>query len=326
MLYFADVDISLNGFSVYLVFIILIGIFLSLIFILLTPVLLFSAALRKQAERFRQQRDSTVIAQYEPPYGLSPAEIGLLYDMKCENKEIRATLFLLQQRKIITMDSMSAVSVINPDAYNKLEEYEKVAVRMFAKEASTLEPAKTFPITIASEKGTQTFNLPVPPAKSKYHFTTAVQQSLATKGYKTKNYTTTFVARVLIASALFGLWPMVSAALPLDSNGVTYAAWSIQSFGSAVLFTILIGIFAFPLYLLFGYLFMRLYVRIAGRAWLNTKQIRRLWPELEGYRLFLEQVDLDNIQFESVQGSPVTATLPYAMVFNLDTKWQHRLK
>jgi hypothetical protein len=249
-----------------------------------------------------------------------------MYDMKCDDKEIRATLFLLQQRKVITLDSMSKVSIINPEAYNRLEEYEKVAIRMFDKKAMALEPTRTVPITIASENNTQTFNVPMLAAKSKYHFTAAVQQSLAAKGYKTKSYTGTFIARVLIASALFGLWPMVSVAIPLDSNGVTYPAWSIQSLSSAVLFTVLIGIIAFPLYLLFGYLFMRLYVRIAGRAWLNTKQIRQLWPELEGYRLFLDQVDLDNIQFESEQGNPVTATMPYAMVFNLDTKWQQRLK
>lgn len=326
MLHFADIDVALNGFSAYIVFIIIICIFLLLIFVVISPVLLLSATLRKQAERFRQQRDGTVIAQYEPPLGLSPAEIGLLYDMKCDDKEIRATLFQLQQRKVILMDSLSKVSVINPEDYEHLEEYEKVAIRMFDKEATALEPSKTFPITVTSENGTQTYNLPIPAAKSKYHFTTAVQQSLAAKGYKTKSYTGTFITRVMIASTLFGLWPMASIAIPLDSNSVTYPAWSIQSVGSALVFTIVIGIIAFPLYLLFGYLFMRLYVRMAGRAWLNTKQIRRLWPELEGYRLFLAQVDLDNIQFESEQGNPVTATMPYAMVFNLDTKWQQRLR
>lgn len=326
MLYLADADIVLNGFSAYVALTIVIGIFLSLLFIVLSPVLFISAGLRKQAERLRQKRENTVIAQYEPPHGLSPAEIGLLYDMRCDTKEIRATLFSLQERKIIAMDSMSTVSVINANAFAKLEEYEKIAVRMFDKDAALLEPAKTQPVSLASNPRTQTFDIPIPAANARYQFTAAVQKSLAAKGYKTKNYTITFITRVLLASALFSLWPMASAAIPLESNGVTYPAWSIQSFGSSIVFTIVIGIFVFPLYLLFGYLFMRLYVKIAGRAWLNTKQTRQLWPELEGYRLFLKQVELDNIQFESEHGNPVTAALPYAIVFNLETKWQQRFK
>ncbi|CAN5337258.1 hypothetical protein BH09PAT4_BH09PAT4_07370 [soil metagenome] len=327
MLHTFGIEAHLTGFAALLALALVLCIILALIFVAVSPGLILSAALRKKAEQFYQAREHTVIAQYDPPFGLSPAQLGLLYDMKCEDKEIRATLFVLQKRGVISIDSMEAVTVLDQNAFQNLEDYEKIAIRMFDKNTAGFDAARSMPITMLDNDGSaQTVTIPLPRARSRYEFTEAVQKSLRAKGYHMKNYTFSFTLRVLAVAFLVSLWPMASAAIPLDSNGITYPGWSIQSFGSATLFTMVIGIIAFPLYLLFGYLFMRLYVRIAGRAWLNTKQIRQLWPELEGYRLFLQQVELDNIQFESTQHGPVSSALPYAMVFNLDTKWQQRLK
>ncbi len=91
---------------------------------------------------------------------------------------------------------------------------------------------------------------------------------------------------------------------------------------------LIVGIVLFPFYLLTGYAISALWAKLAGRSWLSNRRVRSTWPQLEGYRLYLEKVELNRLQYESKDpfNDPITKALPYAIVYSLGTKWQARFK
>lgn len=310
--------------------VLIIGVALCLLLgLLILPALVIAGIARRQAERIRNERVTTVIAQYEPPHSLSPAEVGLLYDMRCRQTELMATLFDLEQRGIVRLVDSRTVEIIDQTTYDDLAEYEKIAIRIARGETGALDTPRTFPFNLTDSNDTvYQFNLPLPQRRSLRAFSHAVQQSLVARGIPMQSFTKVFFIRVIIVTILIGLLPLLIAAMPVEINGVTYGARSGEAFANALGMVFVMGFLFTPLYFASAMLFTWLWTKIAGRYWINTRAARALWPELEGYRLYLKQVDLDNIQFESTDrgGTPVTKTLPYAMVFGLDTRWEARLR
>jgi hypothetical protein len=319
--YFAAEYTGLSGFVIFFLILIILG---AVLFIFLLPWLFLAAHLKRKAEQFRQERSNTVIAQYDPPHDLSPAEVGLLYDLKCDDKEVRATLFDLEGRGIVAFTSVRTVTIRDQAAYEQLMAHEQIAVRMFDKQDTQQLSTQT---SATMQNYSQEFSIAIPSVQLKAQFTHAVQKSLASKGYPTKGYTASLFRRVLWVAFVIGLWPLSLAGIRGTVNNIPYGSWSPRAFGLAFGLVLLFGLFLFPVYLIFSYLTLRVWVAVAGRSWLANKQTRAIWPELEGYRLFLKETDLDNIQFDSEQGQQaITKTMPYAMVFNLDTKWRQRLE
>ncbi len=322
--------INFHGGAAYGFILIVVSILLMLLGLLALPALIVAAIARRQAEHIRNKRASTIVAQYDPPRGLSPAEVGLLYDMHCGQNEIMATLFDLEQRGIVRIIDARSVAIADQAAYANLAKYEKIAIRLARGETSELDTQRTLPITMtnADTGATYQFNLPLPQQKSLRAFSNAVQQSVASKGIPMQSFAWGFITRTLIITAIVALLPMLTAGLPITSNDIEYSSWSSESFSGAAFLTVIAGIFLVPVYAGFAALMIGIWAKLAGRYWINTRQARAVWPELEGYKLYLEQVDLDNIQFESTDhgANPVTKTLPYAIVFGLDTRWQARLQ
>ena len=299
-----------------------------IIMIPLLPALAVAALLRRRVDRVLKQNTATIITQYEPPRDLSPAEIGLLYDSICGEKEIRATLFDLAQKKIISFASDKSVSVTNKAAYEALPEYAKIAVRLFDEQtARTDKQSIVETITILDINGQPqqlTFNQPI--RQSVYAFTRAVRLSLRSKGISTKNYHVEFWKRVFFGYWLAWTLPWIFiSSIGGTFNDIPHAAWSLSAILIGFNFSLIFGIFLFPAYFSVSFLSLKLFVKIAGPVWLNTKQVRQLWPELEGYRRFLKTVDVPRLQStDSASSSSTIDTLPYAIVFNLDAKWQER--
>lgn len=298
--------------------------------ILFLPGIIAAALARRRVEKAFRAQAGTIIAHYEPPHNLSPAEVGLLYDSATDNKEIYATLFDLQQRHIIQITSANEVRVLDQTAYHQLPEYAKIAVRMFNAEFAKNDPAlKTFPITVLSEHGQQvhTVNLPIL-NQSTHAFNQAVLRSLRQRGIHVNNYHIAFWARVTILYLIIWALPSVIVFFTgVEVNNSQQESMSIGALLAAPFFSLLFGIFLSPVYFLFAFFAVKLFINIAGRYWINTKQVRRIWIDLEGYRRFLAATDLSRIQFEStnLEHSPTVATLPYAIVLNLETNWRNRL-
>lgn len=300
-----------------------------LLAIVMLPALIIAAVARRHAERIRNNRVSTIVVQYDPPHGFSPAQIGLLYDMRCGQLELLATLFDLEQRGIVKLIDNNTVEIIDQAAYDSLAEYEKIAIRLAKGETSSLEAPRIIPFNVTDANGaTYKYNLPLPHPKSLRAFSKAVQRSIVDRGIPMRSFALSFIKRSLIVAIIIGLLPVLMVALPGNYNGETYNAWSVTAFNTSVGTAFVMAMVFWPIYLGLAMFLTWMWTKIAGRYWINTPQARALWPELEGYRLYLNQVDLDNIQFESADHSstPTTKTLPYAMAFGLDTRWKTRLR
>lgn len=320
-------SISLEGNAAILAMAIMICLFL---FILITPGLIIAGLVRRRADKVLQQRAGTVIAQYDPPLSLSPAEIGFLYDMRCDLKEIRATLFHLERRKLINIDEHGAVALTATISFETLEPYEQIAIHMHNQESLAQGTPRFFEFYTIDDTGKRKqYSWQLPPKRSRSAFTAAVQTSLAKKGVKTRKYWAGFWSRTILLSLLICLWPLVAMIVFALVSGSVFGVWSPLDFGIVGMLTIFSGFLFFPAYVLLSAILVSLWTKITGRSWMNTKQVRQLWPDLEGYRLFLKTVELDNIQFEATApeiSHAATEALPYLMVFNLDTKWQQSLK
>lgn len=300
-----------------------------LVGVALSPVIIVAALARRRANHWLNQRIDTVIAQFTPPHNFSPAEVGLLYDMRCDKTEVIATLFHLELRGIISIIDSTHVTIIDQTAYTGLPEYEKIAIRIARGETEGLDSERHFPIVIYDVNSGQKHQLsiPLPQPKTLRSFSSAVQQSIVDKGIPMRNFTVAFIKKSIIVAGIIALLPLLSAALPGVYDGNAYGSWSLVAFINAFTLFVVLTLFAWPLYAALALFFTWLWTRLAGRYWINTPQARALWPELEGYKLYLEQVDVDAIRFESTDhsGRPVTTTLPYAMALGLETRWRSRL-
>lgn len=317
-----------EGWAAYGMVLLLATVVFTLGIVALLPALITAGLARRKADGIANRRAGTVIAQYDPPRGLTPAEIGLLYDMRCGKNELMGTLFDLEQRGVITVLSGDRVKISNKSAYNDLKEYEKIAIRIANGDTSQLEVPRQTAIRYSDPLSGEAavYMLQLPSKNSMTAFRRAVQAAIESKHIRMNNYQGAFIARVLIIIVLLGLLPMLLIAVSGTSNGSAYDAWSVNAFITAIGATVVAGFFLFPVYIVAAIVLVWIWTKVAGRYWLNTKQARTLWPEIEGYKLYLKQVDLDNIQFESMTNNPVTHTFPYALVFGLETKWQQRLK
>lgn len=308
----------------------ILGVLFVVFMVTLMPVVIIAAVTRRKAERFMNQRTGTIITQFDPPLDLSPAEIGLLYDTVCNHKEVRATLFDLTQKNIIRFNSTNKVSVINQSAYQKLPEYAKIAVRMFDDQtAKNDKQFSDFTITSYIDGEPKVTTLKIPQKQTTTLFTESVRQSLKNKGYEIKKFRPAFWRRVIFFYIVLWAIPwLLTILFGGVVNNEIVKSFSLDSVIQGAASSFAAGIFLAPLYLLISFIMVKIFIKIAGKYWVNTKQVRKLWPTLEGYRRFLKTVDLSRLQYESTNSplDTVTDTLPYAMVFNLDTKWEERLK
>lgn len=305
-----------------------IGIFIAIVFttlgLVLLPGLIVAALVRKRVEKILNHRVSTIVTQYEPPKNLLPAELSLLHDMRIKQSDVMATLFHLEQRKIIQITNQNNVEILDQTAYDALPEFEKIAVR--TANGSSATPEFT-PFTTQLQNG-QTITINLPPRKGLLAFESAVRNSLIQKNIKMNSFQAAFALRVVVLVIIIGMLPLLTASIGGTYNNVPYEPWSAEAFISAVSFALLAGFFLLPAYIIFSIILINIWTKVAGRYWLNSKQARAFWPEIEGYRLYLKQVDASRIQFESISThqDPVTQTLPYALAFEIETKWQDRLK
>ena len=317
---------SYDGISALLIVLLVFALLLTLLFIVISPLFIFIAILKRKAERYKQLRSNTIIAQYDPPMNLAPAEIGYLYDMKCDAKELWATLIDLKIRRIVSFSSPKDVKIIDTSLYGSLREFEKFAVYLVSDDAPKPQlVTKNF--TIIDENGvphTQAITLPA--RRSLSTFTSKVRASLHSRQIKTRSYVYSVIGYGFLVGACISIVPgLFVIGINGDYNGVAYEAWSAAAIESGLFISFFISFFVWPLYLGFGCVAVILWGKLAGRYWLNTSSVRKLWPELEGYRLFLKKVEEDNLQFAVQQGDAkavFVTILPYIIVLNLDIHWR----
>lgn len=267
------------------------------------PVVAISIIIASTVRRLhiiRQVRSHVIVAEYEPPLNLSPAEIGYLYDTKVQRREMLATIIDLEQRGFLALHKNNQQASVrpHPKGDGKLKDYEQLLI-------SALQQRSHIDTTLFASHSLQ--------------FGYLVRQHLIRKGYLRGNvlghYIRLMIRTNLMAALLCpGLFMFVGL-LNADTPSATNVLSTL--FGIPVF-----AIFLSPFYSPISILFVAIYARIVGQSWLKTSKLKKSWREIEGYRLYVRMVELDNLRFESKnkRAAIKNKVLPYAIAlgFKLD--------
>lgn len=277
----------------------------TLFLILVIPVSLIAiiaSIIHKQRLRKKYLGLSVVKSEHLPPEDLSPAEVGYLFDSKIGSPELLATLFDLEQREIIKfqkLDDNAYNITVNKGVFRNLKPYEILIIDKYANNSTGLDLAR---LSLASTE-----------------FNKSVRESLIKKGFIMDYgyYIGSIIGKILLSylAIVFFLFFVIL----FSSRGdlaVTFVA------------SIIIFVFGFPLFLGLSVVMALINNKIAGHSGMWNKQAKELWPEIEGYREFVRQVEIDNIQFESeeLKEKSKNTAMPYAIALGFNTKWQERFK
>lgn len=114
-----------------------------------------------------------IVAQYEPPEGITVAELGMLYDYKGGRLETMATLYALKLRGVLTLDRSGTGADVHMELLTydptQLAPYEDMLLRYFFKDSRQ--------IVLQTEAGRSDF------ATLQSYFVYKLMQELQKKGY-----------------------------------------------------------------------------------------------------------------------------------------------
>lgn len=300
--------INASGWLVFGLLFVIGTVLVGLLCVLILPVFLVVAVTQKKAETYKLNRENTIVAQYDPPKNLSPAEAGYLYDMNCGKNEIKATLFDLERRRVIRFTDEKSIQIIDNNAFLTLKDFEKIAINEF----SSINDTGSLKIAQTKSSSINEFNR-------------SVKEAVLAKGFTVKSKFLEISKRAISFAIIIGLWPLIVCLINgVNFNNTSYRPWEFGAFTSGIALTLTATFFLFPFYIAAGFIMMKLWIKIAGEYWLGSKSVRAFWPELEGYRLFIKEADLESIQYDAGQNTnlPIDIVIPYAIAFNLDTKWK----
>jgi hypothetical protein len=281
---------EINGIAALLIFLLLLYVFIYLPIKLTVKIIAHAKA---KTDRMRKLTANVVVAEYDPPEGLSPAEIGYLLDTKLGDEEVFATIVQLEQRGFVSLDGQKVIEVKQPS--KEINDFEKYVLANL-KNIIGKNLNKQFLRNVVIDGGVK------------------LNDYLNTKGYlKTyKDRVKGEMIRVLIAMLLL----LALFACFLHPK-------SIHDFTAVAFFTV----FFSPLFFLTAVFLQSAYSKIVGEPWMGTPKLKQLWPEIEGYREYIKMVEQDNLKFESenTKGIVKNKVLPYAIALGFNTGWKNKI-
>ncbi len=270
------------------------------------PILIFFPLVVRFIKLLRIQatiRSKTIIAMYESPVGLSPAEIGYLYDMKLQSREFVATLFDLEHRNYLVINGEGGIMTV-------------------ANTTNDLKPHEALLIQMISKNELHNINDTITPG-GLLMFSKLVRDSLINLELMNRSLIRGYVVRALkitlfvspLTTTLFIVWLAIATGIGPDL---------------IVMFVLLMSlaflIFFLPFYILLGIILTVIYVRIDGARWIGTKKLRDIWSDIEGYKIFIKQTQAERLRFanEELKATSKERDLAYAIAMNINVDWKAR--
>ena len=257
---------------------------------LFVPIIVFFLMYRLWSKRGRDPKGrGTIIAQYESPDGLSPAEIGTMLDGSADNKDVSSTIIDLAVRGFLKIKRTEEKRLLGLGKYT---EYTFIKLK-------SEEPEKNF------EKKTLNGLFPhgnetkLSDLKNKFYQSLDVikdqlYKNITEKGYYTQNPNST--RGIWIAIAIIG-GAFLAVGFGMIQNG-----WGVFS-----------GIISGIIILIFGWLMPAVTVRGA-----------ELKENILGFKDFLSVTETDRLKFHNApEKTPESFEkfLPYAMVLGVEKEW-----
>lgn len=277
------------------------------------PVLIIFPLVVRAVSRLRLKRlsrSSTIVTMYESPSGLTPAEIGYIYDASLKTHEFVATVFDLEYKNIIKINEQGQLSLDSVNTQSQpLEAHEKLIIRLIVSGdyKSVLQD-----LSIVNNQ----------------LFKQEVSRSLVNKGLIREH----FYQRVF-----FGTLKMIRNVFFFYSSLIILSTVSLLfvsplSVGEVLLMCV-ISLIAFtllytPLYIALGVALTFIYVKLDGMRWIGTTRLRQTWPDIEGYRMYIKQAQLNRLNFasEELRIKALEKDFSYAVVLRLKVDWRTRFK
>lgn len=252
-----------------------------------------SRMIHKKRKEFRQ----LIIAEYEVPDDLSPAEIGYMFDSRLGRKELLATIVSLEQQHLLEVKS-GAFGVM--------------WLSLGTSKSDTLRPHEQWVVDAVSR---QPSGLMLRSLKMK-QFQSTVKASLVSRGYISEQK----------ASIDYGAQRSIIAYFAISLLCLIVLIRLSDSLSTALVIYFFFGLLFLPVFIILGIVAGTIYNAIVGQPGIWTKKQQRVWPDVQGYRDYVEQVELDNLQFESreLEQRSKNNALPYAIALGFNTEWRRR--
>lgn len=267
----------------------------------LSLVMIAISTFAKRMHRRKNLERDVVITEYEAPEGLSPAEVGYLFDAKVGKKEFIATVLHLEQRGLVSLEQ-AGIGGIYAKKTNLFDN-------------KPLKPHEKFVLNNVQARS----NLQILSMKILSDFNASVAESLYNQGFirhksETRMY---YLKRFILIHLVINVWIIYYITANSTGNPV------------AIVFVIAVLLFIFfPFFAALALLATIIYNKIVGYPGLIPKKLKKSWSAIEGFRDYVQKVELDRLQFENeeVKEKTKNKALPYAVALNMDTAWKARFE
>lgn len=256
---------------------------------LFVPIVVFVFMYRLWSKKGRDPKGrGTIIAQYESPDKLAPAEIGTMVDGSADNKDVSSTIIDLAVRRFLKIKRTEEKGFFGTTSaeYTFVKTKDEEPERDFEKEVmkGIFESDKEKKLSDLKNKFYKTLSTVVG----------QLYENVTQKGYYAKN-----------PRVVFGIWiavAIVGGGMSAGLFGAIQGGWGVFS-----------GIVSGIIMLIFGWLMPAV-----------TKKGAELKENIRGFKDFLSVTETDRLKFHNApEKNPemFEKFLPYAMVLGVENEW-----
>lgn len=282
---------------------------------LLVPLIFFIsitlALLTKNIKNFLKHR-SVIVAQYDAPDGLGPAEVGFLLDGSFGPNELLAGIIgMYQTKKLVISVSKNGLRATLPARRPKnLDDYE-AAIYTFVENKKG-----SYDLKLVNTFGDEYAGLQA-------DLSQLVTQSLTAKGFidrsrrlKIDDDNRSLILKFsFIESALFIGLLFSSSIILLTAPGSPGDGFAKIDAGASK-FVLLTGVLVgWPFFYGISLLAFSLFYHLAGIPLGSTYQLRETWPQVEGYKDFIKTVEYERLRTDN---NIMDASYPWCLALGLD--------
>lgn len=299
----------------------------------LLPGALILAKVQATLRRKKIERDllnaQSIIVEYKAPKQFKPAELGFLYDGFVGNPEVASTLIDLTNRGyLITENKVGKPPVYKTSFKDRadLKEFEQLFMGLIEQHSSGISRKDILKGILVKLKDAQGQEF-IQAGGLARALQNSMKSTLVKDGYyDTTNLIKRMLLQIFIISAgiavLVAALEFITLSLPSSLSGITYNENGriVENFSSSSIIgiSIALGVFTFMFSFLQVAWAIGLYYKKLGYGAQATDKLKEIWPDIEGYKMYLRKVELEKINFELLETKNINQPhLPYAIALNL---------
>lgn len=273
-----------------------------------------AAWIRAKSETHALYSKGTVIAEYDAPDLLSPAELGYIIDATFGTNELLATIARLYSKSAVILKSLSdhdfSITAVNDDSERQVDDVEAALLGYMR---TTLRSETTW-----SKLSSMLSDVAGPQAD----FEDSTLQGLVTDGLLYENVFRVVLLRkramafaVATLCSLAVLVPMyVWGIRNVDSTSMSSGYTGIDR-GVSLLLFIPVAVAVWLVWFTYANLLAYIYINRNGVPVSSTDKLRAVWPDVAGFRLFLKETEYVRLQHDS---NPRDPSMAYCLALGLD--------